>query len=111
MVKGMNIDKISNLSSNYESKKVNSTKKEDFFTKRDNLSISEAARQKSEEVKFHSEVQSVSKMVISQVEDPYRLDKIHLIKQKVKRGEYDNITPEMVDKISSNLMNVLLNDK
>ena len=106
----MNIDKIKNFGLNPEVKKTSPLKSLDSLSGNDKISISSQAKEMTEEVRLLSDVKQITLSTLSLVEDSSRIDKLNLIKAKLNRGEYDNISNEVAEKTANKIVDVLLNN-
>lgn len=106
----MNIDKIKNFGLNPEVKKTSPLKSSDSLSGNDKISISSQAKEMTEEVRLLSDVKQITLSTLSLVEDSSRIDKLNLIKAKLNRGEYDNISNEVAEKTANKIVDVLLNN-
>lgn len=104
----MTIERIGGTSPNFEPKKTTPLKKSEVVEPKDNVSISDAARQKAIEAKLQAEIKSISKQIGSKEEDTDRLEKIKEVKARLKNGEYENLSPDMLNKIAGNIVDTLL---
>ncbi|MCC6275524.1 MAG: flagellar biosynthesis anti-sigma factor FlgM [Leptospiraceae bacterium] len=104
----MTIDRIGGPRQNFEPKRTTPLKKSEAVELKDNVSISDAARQRVMEAKLQTEIKSISRQIGSKEEDSERLEKIKEVKTRLKNGEYDNLTPEMLNKIAGNITESLL---
>lgn len=107
----MTIEKIHKLGLGYETQKAFLHKKNTNFAATDNIQISDAARKRAEEVKLQADVEFYTKLTVSQPEKDDKIQKLNGIKDKIKQGFYDNPSPEVLEKVANNLVNVLLGDK
>ncbi|NCW13474.1 MAG: hypothetical protein EBV82_10035 [Chitinophagia bacterium] len=67
-------------------------------------------KEMTEEVRFLSDVKQITLSTLSMVEDSSRIEKLNLIKAKLNRGEYDNISNEVAEKTANKIVDVLLNN-
>lgn len=105
----MNVDKVGGIgNSGYEPKKNAPVQKQAASGSYDNISISDTAKQRVTEAKIQAEVQNIAKKIVQSGPDSERSEKIKEIKAKLKNGEYDNLSPEVLDKIADNMTNVFL---
>lgn len=105
----MNVDKVSGIgNSGYEPKKSTPVQKQEIPGSYDNITISDAAKIKANESKIQAEVQAIAKKIIHSGEEIERTEKIKEIKSKLKNGDYDNISPEMLDKMAEKLTDIFL---
>ncbi|MEM7182508.1 MAG: flagellar biosynthesis anti-sigma factor FlgM [Spirochaetota bacterium] len=107
----MTIEKINKLGLGYESQKTVTHKKNINFATTDNIQISEAARKRAEEVKLQADVEFYTKLTVSQPEREEKVHKLTSVKEKLKQGFYDNPSPEVLEKVAHNLVNVLMADR
>ena len=95
------IDKIGNINKIYQQQKNEPLKKAAKpGLGSDSVSISPEAH-KAAEIAGH--VKTVKTSV-----DDARVEKIKDVKEKLKNGDYDNLTPEMLDKIADRIAPALL---
>jgi len=105
----MNIDKIGRISgSGYEPKKTTSSVKPETSLGSDSVTISDTARQLSLQAKLSQEVSAITRQILSEPENQERADRIKEIKTKLKNGEYENLSPEVLDAISERITEVFL---
>ncbi|GBF49590.1 hypothetical protein LPTSP4_11060 [Leptospira ryugenii] len=105
----MNIDKVGRVGGfGYESKKTNTPAKTESTGPVDTISISDAAKKIASEAKLQSEVKQIAKQIVSMPPEEDRTEKIKAVKERLKNGEYDNLSTEMLDKISDQIANTFL---
>lgn len=105
----MNIDRIGRIGgSGYEPKKTPNVSKNESKLGQDSVTISETAKQLSIQAKLTQEVASISKQIIAEPDTQERSDKIKEAKNKMKNGDYENLSPDMLDKISDRITEVFL---
>ena len=104
----MTIERIGGIGPNFEPKRTTPLKKSEAVEPKDNVSISDAARQRVIEAKLQAEIKTISKQIGSKEEDSERLDKIKEVKTRLKNGEYENLSPDMLNKIAGNIVDALL---
>jgi len=95
----MVIDKVGGVGPGYGPRKADATpKKENSAIQSDNVVISdEAARA--------AEVDRLSKMAMTS-QDSSRVEKLREVKSKLEKGEYDNLSEEVVGKLADRLTDV-----
>ncbi|MCB1177586.1 MAG: flagellar biosynthesis anti-sigma factor FlgM [Leptospiraceae bacterium] len=93
----MLIDKINRFGQNLDTKKTSQSKSSNAKLAKDNIEISDVARQKAEEAKFNADVESITKQTLSLPVDKARQAKINEIKEKLANGYYDNPSAEMLN--------------
>ncbi|WCL48571.1 flagellar biosynthesis anti-sigma factor FlgM [Leptospira sp. GIMC2001] len=105
----MNIDRIGRVGgSGYEPKKASTTPKSETSLGQDSVTISDAAKQLSMEAKVRQEVTTIAKQILNEPETQEKTDKIKAVKEKLKNGEYDELSPEVLNKISERITEVFL---
>lgn len=107
----MTIERINKLGLGYEARKSIMHKKNANFATTDNIQISEAARMRAQEVKLQAEVEFYTKLTVTQPERADKIQKLDGIKEKIQQGFYDNPSPEVLEKVANNLVNVLFSDR
>ncbi len=100
----MLIDKIKNIGQNLTTQKTSPSKSIGMEVGKDNIEISDAARQKAVEVKMQADVQTITKQTLSLPADPERQAKIQAIKEKLQRGDYDNLSHETLSATADRLL-------
>lgn len=91
----MMIDKIGGVSPNYGTQKSKPVEKKGGQIRTDNVQISQEAAQAAE-------LANTIKLVKGS-EDPGRLDRIKEVKEKLARGDYDQISDEQIDNIADSI--------
>ncbi|MBE7410777.1 MAG: flagellar biosynthesis anti-sigma factor FlgM [Leptospiraceae bacterium] len=104
----MTIERIGASRPSYEPKRTTPLKKNETVELKDNVSISDTARQRVMEAKLQTEIKNISRQIGSKEEDTERLEKLKEIKTRLKNGEYDNLTPEVLNKVAGNIAESLL---
>lgn len=105
----MNIDRIGRIGgAGYEPKKTSHVAKNETSLGQDTVSISETAKQLSIQAKLSQEVAGITKQIVAEPESQDRADKLKEVKNKLKNGDYDNLSPEMLDKVSERITEVFL---
>jgi anti-sigma28 factor (negative regulator of flagellin synthesis) len=105
----MNIDRIGRVGgSGYEPKKTPNIQKQESGIQQDSVTISETAKQLSLEAKVRQEVTTIAKQVVNQPETQERADKLKEIKEKLKNGDYDELSPEILNTVSERISEVFL---
>jgi DNA repair ATPase RecN len=105
----MNIDRIGRVGgSGYEPKKSSQIQKNDSSLGQDSVTISETAKQMSFEAKLRQEITTISKQIVSDPENQERSDKLKEVKEKLKKGEYDNINSDVLDQVAERITEVFL---
>lgn len=105
----MNIDRVGRIGgSGYEPKKTQSVQKQDTGLQQDSITISDTAKQLSLEAKVRQEVITISKQIVNQPETQERADKLKEVKERLKNGEYEELSPEVLNKISERISEVFL---
>ncbi|MCE9501391.1 MAG: flagellar biosynthesis anti-sigma factor FlgM [Leptospira sp.] len=104
----MTIDKIGGLGPQYEPRKSNPVKKSEPTEAKDNIFISDVARQKATEVKLQAEIKGIVGNLKSGGDDQERIEKLKEVKAKLKNGDYDNLSQEVLNKIADNISETLL---
>ncbi|PJZ70332.1 hypothetical protein CH373_11990 [Leptospira perolatii] len=100
----MTIDKIGGISGgSYEPRKPSSVRKSDSKESFDNISISDTAKQKASEAKLQAEVQTIAQKIVSSPVEPERSAKLKEVKEKLKNGEYDNLSPEILQAVADRI--------
>lgn len=91
----MIIDKIGGTSPGYGPKKPESTSRtEKPVRSSDNVSISREASRTAEAARI---------VKLAKAEDPERAEKLKEIKQKLEKGEYDNIGNEILSRVADKI--------
>ncbi|MCB1155970.1 MAG: flagellar biosynthesis anti-sigma factor FlgM [Leptospiraceae bacterium] len=101
----MAIERINNIGYGY-TQKPTALKKQVNQSAADNIQISEAARERAEEVKLQNEIEFFTKITVSRPEDSDRVQKLKEVKEKLKNGYYDNPGPEMIDRVAEKMVGV-----
>lgn len=97
----MNIDKIGRVGGyGYEPKKTTNPPVSETQGPVDTISISDAAKKIASEAKLQSEVKQIAKQIVQAPPEEDRAEKIKAVKERLKNGDYDNLSSEMLDKIS-----------
>ncbi len=105
----MNIDKIGRVGGfGYETKKAAVPAKTETTGPVDTISISDAAKKIASEAKLQAEVKQIAKQIVSMPPEEDRTEKIKAVKERLKNGEYDNLSTEMLDKISDQIASTFL---
>jgi len=104
----MTIEKINNLSHSFESKKTATIRKNNISIPTDNIQISDVARKKAEEIKLQEDVKFFTNFTINRPEDSQKIQRLAEIKLKMKNGDYDNPSAEMLDKIADRLTSIFI---
>lgn len=105
----MNIDRIGRISGGgYEPKKTTNAPKSQTSLGSDSVTISDTAKQMSLQAKLSQEVANISKQIIAEPESQERAEKLKEVKNKLKNGDYDNLSPEVLDKLSERITEVFL---
>jgi hypothetical protein len=105
----MNIDKIGRVGGfGYETKKPSVPAKAETTGPVDTITISDAAKKIASEAKLQSEVKQIAKQIVSMPPDEDRSEKIKAVKERLKNGDYDNLSTEMLDKISDQIASTFL---
>ncbi|TGN11906.1 flagellar biosynthesis anti-sigma factor FlgM [Leptospira ilyithenensis] len=105
----MNVDKIGRVGGyGYEPKKTASTSKTESNGPVDTISISDAAKKLATEAKLQSEVKQIAKQIVSAPPEEDRTEKIKAVKDRLKNGDYDNLSNNMLDKISDQIASTFL---
>lgn len=105
----MNIDKVGRVGGyGYEPKKTNSTPKSENQTPVDTISISDAAKKIASEAKLQAEVKQIAKQIVAAPPEEDRSEKIKAVKERLKNGEYDNLSKEVLDRISDQIASSFL---
>jgi anti-sigma28 factor (negative regulator of flagellin synthesis) len=105
----MNIDRIGRIGgSGYEPKKASGVSKSESGLGSDSITISDAAKQLSMEAKVRQEVTTLVKQIVAEPEAQERSDKLKEIKEKLKNGEYDNLSEEVLNQVSDRITEVFL---
>lgn len=105
----MNIDKIGRVGSfGYETKKPAVPAKTETTGPVDTITISDAAKKIASEAKLQAEVKQIAKQIVSMPPDEDRTEKIKAVKERLKNGDYDNLSTEMLDKISDQIASTFL---
>ncbi len=105
----MNIDKVGRVGGyGYEPKKSNVTPKTESAGPVDTINISDAAKKVALEAKLQSEIKTIAKQIVVAPPEEDRLEKIKAVKERLKNGEYDNLSNEMLDKISEQITSSFL---
>jgi hypothetical protein len=105
----MNIDRIGRVGgSGYEPKKTTQLQKNDASLGQDSVTISETAKQLSFEAKLRQEISTIAKQIVSETDTQERTDKLKEVKDKLKKGDYDNLNPEVLDQVADRITEVFL---
>lgn len=105
----MNIDRIGRIGgSGYEPKKSTPVQKNETSLGQDSVTISETAKQLSFEAKLRQEVSTISKQIVSEPESQDRSAKLKEIKDKLKNGEYDELSPEVLERVYERITEAFL---
>ncbi|EMY76639.1 hypothetical protein LEP1GSC060_0314 [Leptospira weilii serovar Ranarum str. ICFT] len=105
----MTIDKIGGIGgSGYESKRTVPVKKAESKETFDNVSISDTAKQKASEAKLQAEVQTITRKILSTPDDGDRSVKLKEIKEKLKNGDYDNLSADVLNTIADRISETML---
>lgn len=105
----MNVDKVGRVGSgSFEAKKVNAPSKTESAPVQDNVTISSTAMQLAVEAKLKSEVKEITSNIMKSGEDSERIEKLKLVKEKLKNGEYDTLSPDTLEKIAEKITDVFL---
>ena len=105
----MNIDRVGGVGkTGYETKNTGAKQKAEKTVSADNISISETARKQAAEAKLLTEVKTITKKIIQSPEDTERTEKIKEIKAKIQNGDYDELSPEILDKIADRVADSFL---
>jgi len=100
----MNIDKVGRIGGyGYEPKKPGNVSKTEVSGPVDTIHISDAAKKMAEEAKLHAEVKQIAKQIIVLPPEEDRAEKIKAVKERLRNGEYDNLSSEMLDRISDQI--------
>lgn len=105
----MNVDKIGRIGSGgYEPRKTPPPVKNETTLGSDTVTISEQAQKLSMQAKLSQEVSAITKQILQEPESQERVEKLKEIKEKLKNGEYDNLSPEVLSKVSDRILDVFL---
>jgi hypothetical protein len=105
----MNIDRIGRIgNSGYDSRKSPVTSKSDSGQKADNVQLSPEAMVRIQETQMKEEVASITQKIMKSQDDPDRSQKIKEIKDKLKNGEYDHPSDEILKKAADRIADVFL---
>ncbi|MDF3819462.1 flagellar biosynthesis anti-sigma factor FlgM [Leptospira sp. 96542] len=105
----MNVDKVGRVGGyGYEPKKTPNTSKTENQGPVDTISISDAAKKIASEAKLQSEVKQIAKQIVSAPPEEDRSEKIKAVKERLKNGDYDNLSTEVLDKISDQIVSSFL---
>lgn len=91
----MMIDKIGGISPNYGTRKSEPVQAKGGQIRSDNVQISQEAAQAAE-------LASTIKLVKSS-EDPARMEKLKNIKEKLSRGDYDQLSDDQLNNIAESI--------
>ena len=92
----MMIDKIGGLSPNYSQRESKEVSGKQAFDSHDRVNISQEASQAAE----LSRIADIAKSS----EDPERIEKLELVREKLAKQEYDHLSEEQTGKIAASLM-------
>ncbi|EKJ85505.1 flagellar biosynthesis anti-sigma factor FlgM [Leptospira meyeri] len=105
----MNVDKVGRVGGyGYEPKKTQGPKETETQAPVDTISISDAAKKIASEAKLQAEVKQIAKQIVQAPPEEDRTEKIKAIKERLKNGDYDNLSTEMLDKISDQIASTFL---
>ncbi|WP_061209437.1 flagellar biosynthesis anti-sigma factor FlgM [Leptospira borgpetersenii] len=105
----MTIDKIGGIGgSGYEPKRTTPVKKAESKETFDNVSISDTAKQKASEARLQAEVQTITRKILSTPNDSDRSVKLKEIKEKLKNGDYDNLSSDVLNTIADRISETML---
>ncbi|MCC5813672.1 MAG: flagellar biosynthesis anti-sigma factor FlgM [Leptospira sp.] len=105
----MNIDRVGRIGgAGYEPKKTTNVVKNETSLGSDSVTISDTAKQMSLQARLSQEVANISKQIIAEPESQERSEKLKEVKNKLKNGDYDNLSPEVLDKLSERITEVFL---
>ncbi|TGN20134.1 flagellar biosynthesis anti-sigma factor FlgM [Leptospira idonii] len=105
----MNVDKVGRIGGfGYEPKKTTAASKSETTGPVDTISISDAAKKIASEAKLQSEVKQIAKQIVSAPPEEDRTEKLKNVKERLKNGDYDNLSNEMLDKISDQIASTFL---
>ncbi|EQA36911.1 hypothetical protein LEP1GSC050_0842 [Leptospira broomii serovar Hurstbridge str. 5399] len=100
----MTIDKVGGISGgSYEPRKPTPVRKNEAKESFDNISISDTAKQKASEARLQAEVQTISQKIVSSPVDSERSAKLKEVKEKLKNGEYDTLSPEILNAVADRI--------
>ncbi len=94
----MMIDKIGGIGPNYGPRKNEPVAKQDAPVRGDNVTISEEAARAADVAR--------TSRIVSQATDAERTERLKEIKEKMARGEYNDVSDEQAGKIADSLMEV-----
>lgn len=98
----MVIDKVGSIGPGYGPKKADTPSRvEKSSVKSDNVTISAEATRAAEGGR-------IAKLAKS-ADEPSRADKLKEIKEKLEKGEYDNISDDVLSNVSDNIVSQFLN--
>ncbi|EPG68015.1 flagellar biosynthesis anti-sigma factor FlgM [Leptospira wolffii] len=97
----MTIDKIGGIGGgSYEPRKTTPVRKNETKESFDNISISDTAKQKASEARLQAEVQTIAQKIVASPVDSERSAKLKEVKEKLKNGDYDNLSPEILNAVA-----------
>ncbi|MCB1192783.1 MAG: flagellar biosynthesis anti-sigma factor FlgM [Leptospiraceae bacterium] len=100
------IQKISKLfAGNYNNSKQNVAFKKDKQSETDNIFISDVAKQLSE-------VHNITKLTMDRINGgELKAEKLKIVKAKLENNEYDDLSPEILNKIADNITKVFFGNE
>ncbi|MCU0824209.1 MAG: flagellar biosynthesis anti-sigma factor FlgM [Leptospira sp.] len=105
----MNIDKVGRVGGyGYEPKKTSNPSVSETQGPVDTISISDAAKKIASEAKLQAEVKQIAKQIVQAPPEEDRSEKIKAVKERLKNGDYDNLSQEMLEKISDQVASSFL---
>ncbi|EMJ98452.1 flagellar biosynthesis anti-sigma factor FlgM [Leptospira sp. WS58.C1] len=100
----MTIDKIGGIGGgSYEPRKSTPVRKTESKESFDNISISDTAKQKASEARIQAEVQTIAQKIVASPVDSERSNKLKEVKEKLKNGDYDNLSPEILNAVADRI--------
>ncbi|GBF38038.1 flagellar biosynthesis anti-sigma factor FlgM [Leptospira johnsonii] len=100
----MTIDKIGGIGGgSYEPRKSAPVRKTESKESFDNISISDTAKQKASEARIQAEVQTIAQKIVASPVDSERSTKLKEVKEKLKNGDYDNLSPEILNAVADRI--------